>query len=353
MLFKNIKFNTEREKVTQLRLFNVPICEFYVKVLSPKKLHFNILPCIKSNRSYSCDNDFQDVFYLKVNNISNTSIQCIQHWVNIVGWMKADFYFVCDNPLLEQLIYERVHFDNKNIKFIKSVHYPLNRIVRNLSTSFWKKATYAHLTTFYHAQKNKIRNFWNIDADDTMLLVEAPRAAEILKKAKNYADENNLSAFSLDMHTSRTHGIHWSFGVSHIINNVKISKLLDFGKSDWYKHYLGIEPKNLDWYMNYLKDFMPNYKVMSYCINNLLFLHDTEFFTAGWLSFMQYKNEVIEYPIFKKFYELDDIGLAYIPLHKDVIKFDLNIEEKEGLDFLFDNFVNKNIYNTFKTSRTL
>ena len=111
--------------------------------------------------------------------------------------------------------------------------------------------------------------------------------------------------------------------------------MLDFGKSDRYKHYLGIEPKNLDWYMNYLKDFMPNYKVMSYCINNLLFLHDTEFFTAGWLSFMQYKNEVIEYPIFKKFYELDDIGLAYIPLHNPSFLYVLQFLKSHSLILVF------------------
>lgn len=329
MLFKNIKFNTEREKVTQLRLFNVPICEFYVKVLSPKKLHFNILPCIKSNRSYSCDNDFQDVFYLKVNNISNTSIQCIQHWVNIVGWMKADFYFVCDNPLLEQLIYERVHFDNKNIKFIKSVHYPLNRIVRNLSTSFWKKATYAHLTTFYHAQKNKIRNFWNIDADDTMLLVEAPRAAEILKKAKNYADENNLSAFSLDMHTSRTHGIHWSFGITYTRFNIDwMSIFQNVNDSSWMKNYLGLfdTEMNLDWYLTYLRD-VKDVKNSTFYVDNFHFMHYGDFMLnpISW-HISHWKNGEVYYPILRHVFNNTD--LARIPISTRSIKID-SIESEE------------------------
>lgn len=109
----------------------------------------------------------------------------------------------------------------------------------------------------------------------------------------------------------------------------------------------GIKPRNFDWYMNYIKATLKECKICAYSINNLLFLHDTAFFSAGWLSFMHYKNDVIEYPIFKKFYGLDDIGLAYVPLHNDIIKFDLNVGEAEGLEFLYDKFVNKDVHYTF------
>lgn len=165
----------------------------------------------------------------------------------------------------------------------------------------------------------------------------------------NYAKEKNIDAFSLDFYYSRGAGKfnHWSFGVTHIINNKKLDYLLSVVHPDWFKMFEGIKPRNFDWYMNYIKATLKECKICAYSINNLLFLHDTAFFSAGWLSFMHYKNDVIEYPIFKKFYGLDDIGLAYVPLHNDIIKFDLNVGEAEGLEFLYDKFVNKDVHYTF------
>lgn len=342
-----LKININGGKLRRFTLFNIPIFEYGIE---NNKNYWKFL-LFKSNIKPE-----DEIFYLKQNKVNGYSLKFLQQWIDIIPDTSKIFIIVDDNKYLKKIV-DTVKFKNRNVFFIKSIrnHYICSLLNRLNIDKSWINAACAHLTTFYHSQKHNIKTFWNIDADDTLICLNPDKAYFCLRQVSDYAIKNNIDAFSLDFYYSRGAGKfnHWSFGVSHIINNVKISKMLDFGKSDWYKHYLGIEPKNLDWYMNYLKDFMPNYKVMSYCINNLLFLHDTEFFTAGWLSFMQYKNEVIEYPIFKKFYELDDIGLAYIPLHKDVIKFDLNIEEKEGLDFLFDNFVNKNIYNTFKTSRTL
>lgn len=180
-LYKKIEFNTEREAVKQYRIFNVPVLEVYIRNLESKKLHYSILPFFKKDRSYFENPVNKHTFYLKVNNINNTSFQCIQHWINIIGWLKADFYIICDNDILENMIYNRIRFNNKNIKFIKSAYKPLTNIVKNISTPFWSKATYAHLTAFLHAKKHKIQNFWDIDADDTMFLVEAPRAAEIIR----------------------------------------------------------------------------------------------------------------------------------------------------------------------------
>lgn len=45
MLFEKIKFNTEQESVTQIRLFNLPILEYYKRHNEKKKTLFTV-PCI-------------------------------------------------------------------------------------------------------------------------------------------------------------------------------------------------------------------------------------------------------------------------------------------------------------------
>ncbi len=334
-LYKKIEFNTEREAVKQYRIFNVPVLEVYIRNLQSKKLHYSILPFFKKDRSYFENPVNKHTFYLKVNNINNTSFQCIQHWINIIGWLKADFYIICDNDILENMIYNRIRFNNKNIKFIKSAYKPLTNIVKNISTPFWSKATYAHLTAFLHAKKHKIQNFWDIDADDTMFLVEAPRAAEIIRKAAEYADKNNLDAFSMDMHTSRTHGKHWSFGITYIRPAKDWFSILNNNKNtDWMGNYFGKYDYefNLDWFFTYLRDFK-NLNAKTFYIENLHFMHSGDFMLnpISW-HISHWKKGKVHYPILK--YVFNNSDLSEIPVSRCSIKIDTIESEDKCFDYI-------------------
>lgn len=334
-LYKEIKFNTLNEYVKQYIVFNVVILEAYRKNSDKKKIHYSILPFLKKDRNYSKNPNNKYTFYLKINNINNTSFQCIQHWINIIGWLNADFYFICDNENLKNMLYERVRFDNKNIKFIKSIYRPLEHIVKNISTPFWVNATYAHLTAFMHAKKNNIKDFWNIDADDTMFLVEAPRAAEIIKKAQDYADKNNLDAFSLDMHTSRTHGKHWSFGITYVKSFRDWFSIFDANKDNkWISNYRGKYDNefNLDWFFTYLRDFK-NLNVKTFYVDNLHFMHFGDFMLnpVSW-HISHWKHGKVYYPILK--YVFNNSDLSEITVSEQSIKIDTIESEDKCFDYI-------------------
>lgn len=337
-----LKIKISNGKLRRIVIFGIPIFEYG----------------IENGKNFSkfllfdkfAQKEQEDVFYLKVNKAEGYALPFLSHWVSIIP-ENAKIFIIVDDKRIQEKIIKKIEFKNRKVYFIKSVrNNKLKRFLKNAKfDKSWYNAACAHLTTFYHSQKHNIRTFWNIDADDTLMCLEPQKAYSCLQKVSNYAKEKNIDAFSLDFYYSRGAGKfnHWSFGVTHIINNKTLDYLLSFACPDWFEMFEGIKPRNFDWYMNYIKATLKDYKICAYSINNLLFLHDTAFFSAGWLSFMQYKNDVIEYPIFKKFYELNDIGLAYVPLHNDIIKFDLNVGEREGLEFLHKKFVNKDIHYTF------
>lgn len=77
-------------------------------------------------------------------------------WLDIVYEMGKDYYFVCDNKWLEHKILKRRRFYDKDIKFIPSYSYRIMRVADKLCSEYWKFATYAHLTPFYHSRKKDI-----------------------------------------------------------------------------------------------------------------------------------------------------------------------------------------------------
>ena len=114
----------------------------------------------------------------------------------------------------------------------------------------------SHLTTFYHAKQNNIKEFWNIDADDTMFALEPEDIMSILQNVENYSKTNNIDAMSLDMWHSRTRQRHWSFGITYINNFSEIFNILDsLTNTDWQNNYKDCDVAfNLDWFFTYLKD---------------------------------------------------------------------------------------------------
>ena len=324
MIFEKIKFATEQEKVVLIKFFNYPILKFYQKYEEEKK-HYNILPVLKKNYKY-CASSNTDVFYLKINREDQYTYHNLQHWINIVYEYGGDFYIICDNLELEKKVYQNIKFRNHNVKIIKSIRNDyLTKIVKYIATPLWVKATYAQLTTFLHSKEHNIKSFWNIDADDTMFCIPPKVAAEFLNKVKEKAKEDNIDAFSFDMHRSRTNGHHWSFGITYIQNNLKWFNLFEQNNdTKWRDKYLDLDYEfNLDWFFTYLKD-NDIAKCDTYSTEDMLFIHYGDIIANpiyAWIGIWQ--NNKIKFPILLDLYGSKKYG--EIESYKDIIKIRTNI----------------------------
>lgn len=331
-IFRINKINLRNGKSLQIVLLGTTVLK-YENINHSKKLYF--MPVTKEKFDKS-----KPVFYLKIKNKNYWGLKCLQHWIDIIEETGSSYYIICDKERIRRKILNKVIFSRSDIKFIKSnKNNYIKRIVKVISTKRWKKTTFAHLTAFYHAKKNKTDNFWNIDADDTMFLCEAPRAAEILRKAQKYAQQNNISAFSMDMHTSRTHGIHWSFGISYIDNKIDWFKIFDTETTDlWQDNYLDKydTEMNLDWYFTYLRDYKGIRNKIFY-VENLHFMHYGDFiFDPVTWNINQWHNGKVKYPILKYIFKQDK--LAEIPISSESIKIDVLLDEEMSFKFINNYF---------------
>ena len=274
------------------------------------------------------------IIYFKINRNSSYSLKCIQGWINIANELGYRFIFVCDNNILRYQIYRKCYFEHLNFSFIKSKRIKLSKVKKNLYNKYWKKATIAHLTPFYCAKKANIVNHWDIDADDTIFLIDAKKGAKILKEAERIAIERNINAFSLDMWRSKSNGVHWSLGVLFVHDTIDFMTIFKNENSlEWTKYYSDFEwAFNLDWYMSYLKKYK-NINIDTFYVENCYFIHFGELLFCPYSSWIcLWKNNKIIYPILKYIYQ-SDIGELDIA---DCIKVDVNIKEEESVHF-FEN----------------
>lgn len=275
------------------------------------------------------------VIYFKVNRVADYTFSCIQGWLNIINELGYDYYFVCDDNHLRYRILRECYFGDTDIKFIKSYRHRLKGVAKNLGEGSWMNATYAHLTPFYHAKKNGFACHWDIDADDTTILLEPSRAAEVIREAEKLAKENNFSALSLDMWRSKTGGRHWSLGILFISDTTDFCKVfegvedLSWGK-DIKEHK---QVLNLDWFMTHLKK-ETDIKIETFYVENMWFIHwenlimNTPF---SWISY--WKDGKIYYPIIQNLYHREKYGVKDIA---DCYKIDIGVTEEECLSY-FEN----------------
>lgn len=222
---------------------------------------------------------YKNVIYLKINRLSEYSILNIQHWIEIGYHLNAYIYIVCDNFRLEREIYRRVFFREGNFSFISSMRYSLKDKVKNIASNYWIKATFAHLTTIYHACNNHYDKIWSIDADDTTICEYPEKVAKLLLSVMNYSEKNKISAMSLDMWRSRTEGRHWSLGVVYFNGVANIKKHIDsIDSREWFESFDEIDVNsNLDWLFNYFKN-RGILKVETFYYENAYFIHWGDFF---------------------------------------------------------------------------
>ncbi|MGN1124948.1 MAG: hypothetical protein ACI4SM_02055 [Candidatus Gastranaerophilaceae bacterium] len=276
----------------------------------------------------------RQMFYLKFNsNNFGYSIFCLQHWINVINEIDADFIIICDKQELIKEIKKHIIFKNDNIKIIKSDKKIPQKIVKSIASDFWLKAGIAHLTTFFHAKKNGINEFWNIDADDTAFMSEPKVIASALTKIKHYADKNKIEAFSLDMHRSHFYGKHWSFGVTYINNGNYLMQLIKNVKNkEWHNDKKLYDKQcNLDWYFTYLLD-TNQANIGTFNIDNIYFVHFGLFTSLLFFSTsiqITYDNK-LEYIIANRLFNMKN---SVLPIYNDCINFNFGFNPDDSFDF--------------------
>ena len=270
-------------------------------------------------------------FYLKVNTYSDFALKRFMHWVDIANACGATIYVVCDNLYFEERIKTEV---NQEFLFI-----PSNPAAKDLLSEIlnpnWLNVGIALLTPFIHAKENGIVSFWNIDADDTIMLNEAKVIAEALTKASEYADVKDINCFSLDFASTPMNRIikHWSFGVTYIKLNADYISLIEqypkllpdlVNEGMAERGMLDEIFKNLD-YKGLLRNGV-------FYINNLYFRHNN-INSNFWNDSRFYIKDVCERVYYK--WKLTEKDLQDgIPIGANVVKIEQGITEQDCLNFI-------------------
>lgn len=271
------------------------------------------------------------VFYLKINSLSDFSLDCFKHWVEIVEDYGADFYVICDNIKLKIYIEENI---STSYKIIPS-DYRARDLAADLITPNWMNTACALLTPFIHARENGVSNFFNVDADDTVFLCDAKLCVLALKKVKDYADSSELNCFSLDMHTSAifNYCYHWTFGITYTKMNVDYFAVLEETK----KLVPTFLEKGLIRFGN-LDELFTNIsihgllKLGCYYIENIRFRHnllETHYYEKTRWIFQYISKEI------QNVWKISDKDIqAGIPILEDFVKIDVGIMKSDYDEFI-------------------
>lgn len=277
-------------------------------------------------------------FYLKVNRDIPDTLVCLQHWIDIVAEYNSDFVIICDNKHLELNILEKIHFNSNNVRFISSYSWPFKKIVKRQKIARkWRKAANAHLTVFLHAQKYAVKKYWNIDADDSLILQPKNKVCHILQQAEKFAEENSCDGLAFDFWVTKCKGRHWSLGIVYFRNTSQIFKLLNDSLIDWKDYTNFTSVHNIDWVLTSLKD-KNLLKLCSFYVENLYFIHFGRFLGDMKNSYLAcWKEGYMSYPIWNIF--KDKRGAHKIPEIDDLLKFECNVTEESCLDFAMEYLV--------------
>lgn len=272
--------------------------------------------------------------YLKINRTEEFAIRNLSRWIYVSMKLKRDCYILCDKNEIVENISKRLCKD-QNVSFIKSIkNSELEEIIKYVTNHKWANAGYAHLTTFIHANIYKYDSFWNIDADDTQFCVSENRLVELLTTIEQYAENEEIDVFSLDMWRSETLGEHWSFGITY--TNGKIDWIKQFYIHYKDEEYLTRLPErrcNVDWFFTYLRS-VAQLRIETFYVENLKFIHYTDDFFNKPISagFYHWKNGKLIYPLL--YYCFDIKEQAIFDIFQDVIKIDIGIQDDEARSML-------------------
>lgn len=272
--------------------------------------------------------------YLKVNRNTKYAVKALQRWLDCVYYMneiedadgnkiKWEIKIICDNDELENKIIENCYFPiDCEISIIRSsASEAIVNVTNEICGSKWINAGMAHLTTFEDASLHEYCEFYNIDADDTVLAITTEHMAYMLKEVRDYAIDKQIDLFSLDMWMSVNNGKHWTFGITYTSNRINYMEIID-------NHCKDLEYKarrktgygyNIDDFFTYLNN-IGEVKAESFYFENLRFIHySDDFFSNPTASgFYHYKNRTIMKPLEYYCFGMQDIGK--IDIQENVIK---------------------------------
>lgn len=275
-------------------------------------------------------------FYLKINRMEGYTIRNLRRWLNIVRQYGADCFIQCDHlTLMERVmddcsdILNELKASGYRCEFIESNrdNAELVEIVNNISDDFWRKAAFAHLTTFLDSKEQGYDYFWNIDADDTRIMLNAERSCEFLKRAEKKMIELGFSILSLDMWASRAGDGFWSFGVTYIDNSMDwIDLMFEYARS-----FPTDAVYNIDKFFRYMKN-NKCIKMGTFYGENLKFIHySNDFLWRAWESGVyHWKGGRLYMPIL-----LNEFGLSSagdIKIIDEAIKIDMDILDSESME---------------------
>lgn len=278
-------------------------------------------------------------FYLKVDKGSRLAMDNLDRWMKAASRMGGDCYLLCDREDVIQKVEDTLALPD-NLVFLKSARESeeIISIIRSvMPENGMINAGIAHLTTFLHARDRAYDFFWNIDADDTQFCVSVDRIAGLLECAGDYAEENGLDCFSLDMHTSRTGGKHWSFGVTYTKNRGDWMPILRSHGTD--REYLEREwgtRFNIDWYFTYLRS-LGELKIETFYFENVKFIHHSfrdVFANLVLWGILYWKDNELRMPMLEAF-SSEESKIGRYPIPKDVVRLELGIEDREAQKAIF------------------
>lgn len=332
--YHKVRFVESGRLVRQIWLCGVLVAQYHTNPKTPKGAKQDLLFFPSKDRRII--RKYATLFYLKINRNENYAIACLNRWFEIAEAMNADCYIICDNKALQKRVVREVNARGIDKKFLPSIKKP--RIINNICNSVWAiKAGNAHLSTFYYAKKHKVREFWNIDADDTAFLLNAKKVAKILSSIAQYAQNHHIHAFSLDMCRTRTLGAHWSFGITYTSMECDWIGILE-GNADtkWQERYQNLNNGyfNLDWFFTYLGE-RGIARVATFYIENAFFIHFGDFFVASYplgLGVSHWQNGVLRYPLLLEIYGSKRFG--EVPIAKDCVKFEAGLDKIDTFDFM-------------------
>ena len=279
-----------------------------------------------------------EVFYFKINRPTFTTCRYLAHWIETIKHIPdARAYVICDKPELTQLVQRTINFGEIYHEFMTSRRdsKEIQHIVQNAIVDHWKPAGYAHVTPILHAREMGYENFWNIDGDDLGLYAEPDKIAELLLAVKNYAEEHEIDAFSLDIWRTLTYGRHWSLGVVYMCNSANWLEIMQAHCKDLLLNQLyGLVSSgiNADWFITYLNEIHAARAETFYVENLRIIHHSDDVYANPWGGIRYCENGRLYFNVLVHDFGMGEDGS--IQIASDSIKFDTGITAAESMVYL-------------------
>ncbi len=278
------------------------------------------------------------IYFLKINTDTKYAYRNFQLWINNIFTKDNNplIVTVCDNDLIADKLEKNIEWHDTKHELIQSYRKETKNIISKIANKKWENAGFAHLTPFYYSKNNGLPEFWNIDADDTLMCVDDVSAARVMEQIENEAKKNKIDIFSLDMWRSRSKGKHWSFGITYVSGGVdwieKIKECTYEGINIEFSDR--VRPKNIDEFFTYIKNHDASVNIGSFYVKNLMFVHYSEDFLYNPIqsSVYKYGDGVIEYPLLLSIFNVKTMGK--IPVYGDVNPIDIDIHMSDCEYFL-------------------